>query len=80
MVDKPVASASKKPLKKGSLVKVDRAAYMASACIAASDADAPGYLFEGPGEILKTGSGSALIRWQRPVPDVWLPLELLQAA
>lgn len=79
MVAKPAASASK-PLKKGSLVKVDRAAYLASPSLAASDAAAPGYLFEGPGEILKTTSGSALIRWQRPVPDVWLPLELLQPA
>ena len=66
--------------KKGNLVKLDRAAYLASPCLAASDQDAPDYLFEGPGEILKVHAGSALIRWHRPVPDVWLPMELLRSA
>ena len=45
-------SIPKKPLKKGSLVFVDRENYIKSIEALASDDDLPNYVFEGPGEIL----------------------------
>ena len=45
-------SIPKKPLKKGSLVFVDRENYINSIEALASDDDLPNYVFEGPGEIL----------------------------
>ena len=67
-------------LKKGSLVKVDRSAYLADSSRAASDPEPPDYLFLGPGELLQVKDEAALIRWRLPVPDVWLPVELLRPA
>jgi len=45
-------SIPKKPLKKGSLVFIDRENYIKSIEALASDNDLPNYVFEGPGEIL----------------------------
>lgn len=67
-------------LKKGSLVKVDRHAYLADSSHAASDPEPPDYLFLGPGELLQVKTDVALIRWRLPVPDVWLPVEVLRPA
>jgi len=44
----------------------------------ASDNDLPNYVFEGPGEILSLKEEYAQVRWRRPVPDVWLKLDLLK--
>ena len=71
-------SIPKKPLKKGSLVFVDREIYIKSVEALASDNDLPNYVFEGPGEILSVKEEYAQIRWRRPVPDVWLKLEQLK--
>jgi hypothetical protein len=57
---------------------VNRSAYGGSLEAAASDADAPSYLFEGPGEILALKGSYAQLRWRRPVPDVWLRLDQLE--
>ena len=48
------APAKAKPaaLRKGALVRVNKAAYSASLEAAASDPTAPAYIFEGPGELL----------------------------
>ncbi|CAK6689758.1 MULTISPECIES: NAD(P)H-quinone oxidoreductase subunit O [unclassified Synechococcus] len=67
------------PLKKGSLVRVNRAAYCGSLEAAASDPAPPAYLFDGPGEILLVKGDYAQLRWRRPVPDVWLRLDQLEA-
>ena len=67
------------PLKKGSLVRVCKAAYLGSTEAGASDPEAPQYIFEGPGEILALKGGYAQLRWRRPVPDVWLRLDQLEA-
>ena len=67
----------KKPLKKGSLVFVDRAIYTKSIEALASDVDLPNYVFEGPGEILVVKDEFAQVRWRRPVPDVWFKLDQL---
>lgn len=67
------------PLKKGALVRVSRAAYTGSLEASASDPEAPSYLFEGPGEILALKGAYAQLRWRRPVPDVWLRLDQLEA-
>jgi hypothetical protein len=66
-------------LKKGSLVKLNRIAYLGSQEAAASDPEPPAYLFEGPGEILAVKGDHAQLRWRRPVPDVWLRLDQLEA-
>ena len=71
-------SIPKKPLKKGSLVFVDKDIYSTSVEALASDRDLPSYVFEGPGEILSIKEEYAQVRWRRPVPDVWLKLEQLQ--
>lgn len=68
----------KAPLKKGSLVQVNRDAYLGSLEARASDPEPPAYLFEGPGEILAVNGDHAQLRWPRPVPDVWLRLDQLE--
>ncbi|MCP9903887.1 NAD(P)H-quinone oxidoreductase subunit O [Cyanobium sp. BA5m-21] len=73
-----VQTQAQTPLKKGSLVRVDKAAYFGSLEASASDA-LPGYLAEGPGEILAIKGDYAQLRWRRPVPDVWLRLDQLEA-
>ena len=67
-----------KPLKKGSLVFVDREIYIKSIESLSSDYDLPNYVFEGPGEILVVKDEYAQVRWRRPVPDVWLKLDQLK--
>lgn len=71
-------TAAKPPLKKGALVRVNRQAYASSLEATASDSEAPGYIFEGPGEILAVKGDYAQLRWRRPVPDVWLRLDQLE--
>ena len=71
-------SLPKKPLKKGSLVYVDKDIYSISIESLASDTDLPGYVFEGPGEILSIKEEYAQVRWRRPVPDVWFKLDQLR--
>jgi len=70
---KPVA------LRKGALVKVNRAAYDASVEASASDPLPPAYIFEGPGELLVVKGDYGQVRWNRPVPDVWLRMDQLEA-
>ena len=71
-------SIPKKPLKKGSLVVLDKEKYAESLESLASDVDLPNYVFEGPGEILVVKEDYAQVRWRRPVPDVWFKLEQLK--
>jgi hypothetical protein len=77
MAETPSAAAAP-AIKKGSLVKVNRAAYQSSLEASASDGDAPTYLFEGPGEVLATRGDYAQLRFRRPVPDIWLRLDQLE--
>ena len=72
----PAAAAG---LKKGSLVRLNGGAYGGSLESAASDPLPPAYALEGPGEILAVNNGYAQVRWRRPVPDVWLRLDQLEA-
>tara|TARA_B100001778_G_C18025085_1_gene378413 strand:- start:66 stop:308 length:243 start_codon:yes stop_codon:yes gene_type:complete len=67
-----------KPLKKGSLVCLDKDMYLESVEALASDNDLPNYVFEGPGEILSIKEDYAQVRWRRPVPDVWFKLDQLK--
>ena len=71
-------STQKKPLKKGSLVFVDKGIYIKSIEALASDNDIPNYVFEGPGEILAVKDEYAQVRWRRPVPDAWFKLDQLK--
>ena len=70
-------SIPQKPLKKGSLVFVDRENYIKSIEAFASD-DLPNYVLEGPGEILAVKEEYAQVRWRRPVPDIWFKLDQLK--
>jgi hypothetical protein len=72
------APAAPPPLKKGSLVRVNSQAYASSLEAGASEAEAPSYILEGPGEILAVKGDYAQLRWRRPVPDVWLRLDQLE--
>ena len=71
-------SIPEKPLKKGTLVYVDKATYSKSVESLASDTDLPSYVFEGPGEILGIKEEYAQVRWRRPVPDVWFKIDQLK--
>ena len=71
-------SIPKKPLKKGSLVFIDKSIYDGSVEASASDQDLPSYIFEGPGEILSIKEEYAQVRWRRPVPDVWFKLDQIK--
>ena len=71
-------SIPKKPLKKGSLVFIDKSIYDKSVEALASDEDLPSYIFEGPGEILSIKEEYAQVRWRRPVPDVWFKLDQMK--
>ena len=73
------AAASAPALKKGSLVRLNRSAYGGSLESQASDSLIPNYVLEGPGEILVVKGDYAQLRWRRPVPDVWLRLDQLEA-
>lgn len=73
------ATAPKAALKKGSLVRLNRQAYAGSLEATASDPELPDYVLEGPGEILAIKGDYAQLRWRRPVPDVWLRLDQLEA-
>jgi hypothetical protein len=73
------AKAAAAGLKKGSLVRLSAAAYGGSLEAAASDPTPPAYALEGPGEILAVKGGYGQVRWRRPVPDVWLRLDQLEA-
>ena len=71
-------SVPNKPLKKGTLVFVDKDIYFKSLEALANDIDLPNYIFEGPGEILGIKDEYAQVRWRRPVPDVWFKLDQLK--
>ena len=71
-------SIPKKPLKKGTLVFIDKSIYEESVEALASDQDLPSYIFEGPGEILSIKEEYAQVRWRRPVPDVWFKLDQMK--
>ena len=75
----PLQTQLQAPLKKGSLVRVNQAAYSGSLEASASEGPLPGYLAEGPGEILAIKGDYAQLRWRRPVPDVWLWIDQLEA-
>ena len=68
----------RQPLKKGSLVFIDKSIYDGSVEALASDQDLPSYIFEGPGEILSIKEEYAQVRWRRPVPDVWFKLDQIK--
>jgi hypothetical protein len=64
--------------KKGALVRVNREAYVGSTEAAASAAEPPAYLLEGPAEVLLVNENHAQLRFRVPVPDVWLRLDQLE--
>ena len=82
MADQNAAAPAKaKPaaLRKGALVRVNRKAYMADLEVSASDPMPPDYIFTGPGELLIVKGEYGQVRWNRPVPDVWLRMDQLEA-
>ena len=79
MAEAPASKPAAAAIKKGALVKVNRAAYGGSLESKASDTTAPDYLFEGPAEVLLVKGDYAQLRYRRPVPDIWLRLDQLEA-
>jgi hypothetical protein len=75
----PAPAVAATPLKKGALVRLNLSAYRNSVEAGASDPEPPAYVLEGPGEILAIKGDYAQLRWRRPVPDVWLRLDQLEA-
>jgi hypothetical protein len=75
----PAAKAGPATLRKGALVRLKAEAWQGSLEAAASPARLPAYVLEGPGEILAVKGEHAQLRWRRPVPDVWLRLDQLEA-
>ena len=67
-----------KPLRKGTLVRVDKNVFESSMEAQASDLSAPQYIFDGPGEILMVNGDYAQVRWRKPVPDIWLRIDQLK--
>ncbi|HJN36929.1 MAG: NAD(P)H-quinone oxidoreductase subunit O [Prochlorococcus sp.] len=80
MTETPPAAKAPVKLKKGSLVRVNRAAYENSVESSASDPTPPAYIFEGPGELVATNGDYGQVHWHRPVPDVWLRLDQLESS
>ena len=66
-------------LKKGSLIRVNREAYLSSVEAKASAGEPPAYLLEGPGEVLTVKGDYAQLRFRQPVPDIWLRMDQLEA-
>ena len=66
-----------KKMRKGDLVRVNREKYEKSIESLASDNHLPGYIFDGPGELLIIKGDYCQVRWKRPVPDVWLRIDQL---
>ena len=66
-------------IKKGSLIRVNREAYMGSLEARASASEPPAYLLEGPGEVLAIKGEFAQLRFRQPVPDIWLRSDQLEA-
>ena len=65
-------------LKKGSLIRVNRQAYLSSVEAKASAGEPPAYLLEGPGEVLTVKGDYAQLRFRQPVPDIWLRMDQLE--
>ena len=66
-------------LKKGSLIRVNRQAYLSSLEATASAGEPPAYLLKGPGEVLAVKGDYAQLRFRQPVPDIWLRMDQLEA-
>ena len=62
-------------LKKGSLIRVNRQAYLSSVEAKASAGDPPAYLLEGPGEVLAVKGDYAQLRFLSGVQDAVMELE-----
>jgi hypothetical protein len=67
------------PLKKGSLVRVQRDKLENSIEALASDRRFPSYVFDTDGEILDIKGDYARLKFALPTPDVWLRLDQLQS-
>ena len=79
MPDAVSSPKSSKSFRKGALVRVNRAAFQNSLESNSSDPALPDYIFEGPGELLIVKGEYCQVRWRRPVPDVWLRVDQLEA-
>ena len=79
MAEDITPSKAAKPFRKGALVRVNKEAYDNSLEKSSSDNIPPKYLFEGPGELLVIKGDYGQVRWRKPVPDVWLRIDHLEA-
>ncbi len=79
MAETPQSPKPVKSFRKGTLVRVNRDAYLGSVESEASDFNnPPEYIFLGPGQLLSVKGDYGQVRWRRPVPDSWLRIDQLE--
>ncbi len=66
-------------IKKGNSVRLVVEQYENSVEALASDRRLPPYVFEGTGEVVDIRGDYAQIKFKVPTPNVWLPLNQLEA-
>lgn len=67
------------PIKKGKKVRLIREKFENSVESLASDTRLPDYVFDGTGEVVEVRGEYAQVKFLVPTPNVWLPLEQLEA-
>lgn len=67
-------------IKKGKKVRLVREKFENSVESLASDRRLPDYLFDGTGEVVEIRGDYAQVQFKVPTPNVWLPVEQLEAA
>jgi hypothetical protein len=66
-------------IKKGNKVRLVREKFENSVEALASDRRLPNYVFEGTGAVIEIRGEYAQVQFKVPTPNVWLPLEQLEA-
>ena len=67
-------------IKKGKKVRLIREKFENSVEALASDSRLPDYVFDGTGQVVEIRGEYAQVQLQVPTPNVWLPIEQLEAA
>ena len=66
-------------IKKGNKVRLIRDKFENSVEALASDRRLPDYVFDGTGEVVSIKGDYAQVKFLVPTPNVWLPVEQLEA-
>ncbi|MCM1985302.1 NAD(P)H-quinone oxidoreductase subunit O [Lyngbya confervoides] len=66
-------------IKKGNSVRLIEEKFANSVEALASDRRLPPYVFEGTGEVVEIRGDYAQVKFKVPTPNVWLPVDQLEA-